>query len=205
MENFDTSFHVRLENLRLEKGWSPYKLSCQAGLGKGAVTDLLAATDRIPRKGTIKKLAAALDVSHDYLLGKTDIKAGNDQRNMTRPGKFGKELQRVIAAIVEFNGDNACLVSLEKPIPALGLEAGAVLVITKGHGLETGDLVAVQIGEEFHVCCIAGQALVSLSGLDSIGTSFDSENIRIIGHLEYAGTSKLGENLQILGDFSNNR
>lgn len=205
LDNRTVSFHARLEHLRLEKGWSPFGLSSRAGLGKGAVADLLASTGRIPRKGTIQKLAAALDVSPEYLLGKTDVKAPLAQDKLTRPGELGSEIQSVIASMIELNGGQIALISIENSIPILGLEAGAFLIVTKGHSLETGDLVAVRVAGELCVCCVAGQSLVNLSGRGGYTLTGVSNFIDILGHIEFTGTSKLGRGLQVMAKLADNR
>lgn len=58
---------ARVEALRIEKGWSQQQLSERAGLGKGAVNDMVNHPERVPRVRTVDGIARALGVSADFL------------------------------------------------------------------------------------------------------------------------------------------
>lgn len=64
----------RLKDLIEEQGWTLSALSMAAGLGKGAVSDLLNHPDRQPREKTLRALAATLGVDLAYLAGRIDHK-----------------------------------------------------------------------------------------------------------------------------------
>lgn len=61
---------AKIEELRIERGWSQAQLSERAGLGKGAVNDLANNPDRKPRPQTLAAIAAALGVDVDFLEGR---------------------------------------------------------------------------------------------------------------------------------------
>lgn len=60
---------ARIEELRIERGWSQAQLSERAGLGKGAVNDLANHPERKPRPATLAAIAAALGVDVAHLEG----------------------------------------------------------------------------------------------------------------------------------------
>jgi len=76
MESNTDILRARLRQLCKENGLSPSGLSIKAGLGKGAVSDILDNPDRHPRRRTLEKIARALDVAPDYLRGQTDQRSG---------------------------------------------------------------------------------------------------------------------------------
>jgi len=93
-------FSVRLQAAREKKGWSQADLATRAGLQPSAVSHFEKGR-RIPSAANLERLADALAVSADYLLGRVDTPspvgptvtqllsdfaqmAGSDQENLMR-------------------------------------------------------------------------------------------------------------------------
>lgn len=68
------SFGKRLNQLLLERDMSPAALSKILGWNTGVISQYLNKPDRDPRLSTAVKIADALDVSLDWLAGRTDSK-----------------------------------------------------------------------------------------------------------------------------------
>jgi transcriptional regulator with XRE-family HTH domain len=193
MKKSNTKLCDRIRDLCLESGWSHSGLSRKAGLGKGAVADILAEPGRSPRPLTIAKLASTLGVDPEYLVGETDVRAEPIDLEANRPGKLGAEIQKVIRSIVALNNDHASYFTLPDPVPALGLAEGALAVVTWGNGLLSGDLVVARVNGRAQVCYVVGRTLVSLSGTGQINHYARDDSVEILGHLEFAGTVDLGK------------
>lgn len=63
----------RIEELMRAKGWTKYRLAKETGLPQSTITSLLSGRVKKPSAETTSKLAEALGVTTDYLLGNTDI------------------------------------------------------------------------------------------------------------------------------------
>lgn len=74
MKNKESKMRDRIRELCAEHKWVPYGLSRRAGLGKGAVANILANPSIKPRKATIAKLSVALGITPEYLMGETDVR-----------------------------------------------------------------------------------------------------------------------------------
>lgn len=70
------SFGKRLNAILLNRGITAADLSRKLGWNSGVLSQYLNKPDRDPRLSTAVKLADALDVSLDYLAGRTDNPAG---------------------------------------------------------------------------------------------------------------------------------
>lgn len=73
------SFGKRLNQLLLERDMSPATLSRMLGWNTGVISQYLNKPDRDPRLSTAVKIADALDVSLDWLAGRTEDQTINAQ------------------------------------------------------------------------------------------------------------------------------
>lgn len=100
------SFGKRLNHLLLERDMSPAALSRMLGWNTGVISQYLNKPDRDPRLSTAVKIADALDVSLDWLAGRTedrsiDVAASDpDAASLLRDySQCTPERRRTIAAL----------------------------------------------------------------------------------------------------------
>lgn len=192
MENPRNKLSERISDLCAERKWSPSGLCRRAGIGKGTVAGIAADQSRTPRPSTIAKIAIALDVAPEYLMGETDVRVGPVSISDKRPGGLSSEIQRIIMSLVALNSDYASLITLDKPIPALGLLAQALVVVTRGHDVRSGDLLMVVKDRKQRVCYSAGPLLVDLSMDGTTNHFVNDDSVDVLGHIEFAGIANLG-------------
>lgn len=70
----------RVRDFRYSKGWGPDELANRAEISRTALYQIESGKTGLPRAGTLRRIAVALDVSMDELLG------DDDEANMLRAG-----------------------------------------------------------------------------------------------------------------------
>lgn len=139
----------RLEELLHERGWSPTRLSLAAGLGKGAVNDILSDPERHPRPATLAKLARSLGVDREYLSGDSDVRRAASRLH-DGPGWAHEDVPEEIAPLLEgldalVGGEGRGLRAYHLPPGAegLGVPADSTVILADVGQPRTGDLVVV--------------------------------------------------------------
>src|SRR5262249_55663210 len=67
-----TSLAQRVRDFRYSKGWGPDELASRAEISRTALYQIESGKTGLPRAGTLRRIAVALDVSMDDLLGHAD-------------------------------------------------------------------------------------------------------------------------------------
>lgn len=73
----------RVRDFRYAKGWGPDELANRAEISRTALYQIESGKTGLPRAGTLRRIAVALDVSMDALLGEeeeTDLHASSSER-----------------------------------------------------------------------------------------------------------------------------
>jgi transcriptional regulator with XRE-family HTH domain len=92
------SFRDRLRRARVQKGWSQADLAAVAGLQQSALSHYENGARR-PSFTNLRRLATALDVSTDYLVGKASARKGGEEqlaREIARLRPADQEIVRVL-------------------------------------------------------------------------------------------------------------
>lgn len=63
----------RVRDCRYAKGWGPDELASRAEISRTALYQIESGKTELPRAGTLRRIAKALDVSIDVLLGNSDL------------------------------------------------------------------------------------------------------------------------------------
>ena len=63
------SLAQRVRDFRYSKGWGPDELANRAAISRTALYQIESGKTELPRAGTLRRIAMALDVSMDTLLG----------------------------------------------------------------------------------------------------------------------------------------
>ena len=63
------SLAQRVRDFRYSKGWGPDELASRAEISRTALYQIESGKTGLPRAGTLRRIAVALDVSMDELLG----------------------------------------------------------------------------------------------------------------------------------------
>ena len=66
------SLAQRVRDFRYSKGWGPDELASRAEISRTALYQIESGKTGLPRAGTLRRIAVALDVSMDELLGNPD-------------------------------------------------------------------------------------------------------------------------------------
>jgi transcriptional regulator with XRE-family HTH domain len=66
------SLAQRVRDCRYSKGWGPDELASRAAISRTALYQIESGKTELPRAGTLRRIALALDVSMDALLGHTE-------------------------------------------------------------------------------------------------------------------------------------
>lgn len=163
----------RIESLLSEKGWSATKLSQRAGLGKGAVNDILTDPERQPRPATLTKLARALGVDKEYLACESDVRRAGSRLHdgpawaeMPERAEAMPLLEKLDLEINEAGGDLTAY-HLPPGAEGLGVPADSTVILSRKAVPKTGDLVVVNDPVLGH--CIRYLAEPYLIGLDDEG------------------------------------
>ena len=104
----------RIKDCRYAKGWGPDELASKAAISRTALYQIESGKTELPRAGTLRRLAKALEVSVDALLGNSDMPPGMDLGSFADP---------------EETADHPSHVSIGEDIfAANGVDAGAANV-----------------------------------------------------------------------------
>jgi len=179
----------RLQALLAEKGWSATKLSTMAGLGKGAVNDLLTSPDRTPREGTLAKLARTLGVDREYLSGESEVRRAASRLHkgpawQDLEGLDAFPLLEKLDIEIDGSGDDLRAYHLPPGADALGVPADSTVILRQIDKPQTGDLVVVFDSRDG--LCIRYLAEPYLIGLDSDGRVrhwLKSESAAVMGKI----------------------
>ena len=68
----------RVRDYRYSKGWGPDELANRAAISRTALYQIESGKTELPRAGTLRRIALALEVSMESLLGHTEGPAGHD-------------------------------------------------------------------------------------------------------------------------------
>jgi transcriptional regulator with XRE-family HTH domain len=85
----------RVRDFRYSKGWGPDELASRAEISRTALYQIESGKTGLPRAGTLRRIAVALDVSMDELLGNSDPSAATKSRPAHEhpvPASRGREL-----------------------------------------------------------------------------------------------------------------
>lgn len=141
------SLAERIADLAKEKGWSNTALSLRAGLGKGAVTDLVQNTGRTPRRATIRALARALGVDPAYLAGEVDVRPenpviieGHGWEVVAQDASISN-LLTAIEGVLDSGAGGLVAYTAQADILPLGVIAGDTLLVDRVQAPGVGDLV----------------------------------------------------------------
>ena len=105
----------RIKDCRYAKGWGPDELASKAAISRTALYQIESGKTELPRAGTLRRLAKALEVSVDALLGNSDMPPGMDLGSFADP---------------EGTADHPSHVSIGEDIfAANGVDAGAANVV----------------------------------------------------------------------------
>src|SRR3954453_18257237 len=66
------SLAQRVRDFRYSKGWGPDELASRAEISRTALYQIESGKTGLPRAGTLRRIAVALDVTMDDLLGHTE-------------------------------------------------------------------------------------------------------------------------------------
>jgi transcriptional regulator with XRE-family HTH domain len=67
------SLAQRVRDIRYSKGWGPDELASRAEISRTALYQIESGKTELPRAGTLRRIAVALDVSMDDLLGHPEV------------------------------------------------------------------------------------------------------------------------------------
>src|SRR5438309_5435536 len=70
------SLAQRIREFRYSKGWGPDELASRAEISRTALYQIESGKTELPRAGTLRRIALALDVSMDTLLGHLEASNG---------------------------------------------------------------------------------------------------------------------------------
>lgn len=188
MTNTGNSVASRVRELCEEQKFTHSGLSKKAGLGKGAVADLLADPTRTPRPATIVKLAIALGVEVEYLLGETNQKSSlepQENRGLGDPrgGCITQKVNKILQSSINSPGGKVNHVYLENGATGLGIPPGATVVLSTNTEPKTGDLVVVFHGG-VHVCYMVEPYLVSLGDFGKPTHFLRDEKTEVLGVIQ---------------------
>jgi transcriptional regulator with XRE-family HTH domain len=83
----------RVRDFRYSKGWGPDELASRAEISRTALYQIESGKTSLPRAGTLRRIAVALDVSMDELLGNAEptahlaMRSARDQQHPTSRGR----------------------------------------------------------------------------------------------------------------------
>jgi transcriptional regulator with XRE-family HTH domain len=83
----------RVRDCRYAKGWGPDELASRAEISRTALYQIESGKTELPRAGTLRRIAKALDVSIDVLLGNADVgtfQLSSFAQGATEQGSQGK-------------------------------------------------------------------------------------------------------------------
>src|SRR4051794_41267525 len=83
------SLAQRVRDYRYSKGWGPDELASRAAISRTALYQIESGKTELPRAGTLRRIAMALDVSMEILLGHGDANPAGSAPAAVRRGRRG--------------------------------------------------------------------------------------------------------------------
>jgi transcriptional regulator with XRE-family HTH domain len=83
------SLAQRVRDFRYSKGWGPDELASRAAISRTALYQIESGKTELPRAGTLRRIAMALDVSMETLLGHTEAAEAQAQVRPPRAAATG--------------------------------------------------------------------------------------------------------------------
>jgi transcriptional regulator with XRE-family HTH domain len=87
------SLAQRVRDFRYSKGWGPDELANRAEISRTALYQIESGKTGLPRAGTLRRIAVALDVSMDELLGDDDPDSTRPASDSSRSGASSRDLR----------------------------------------------------------------------------------------------------------------
>jgi transcriptional regulator with XRE-family HTH domain len=87
------SLAQRVRDFRYSKGWGPDELANRAEISRTALYQIESGKTGLPRAGTLRRIAVALDVSMDELLGDDEPEAARAAAEGARTSSASRELR----------------------------------------------------------------------------------------------------------------
>jgi len=106
------SLAQRVRDFRYSKGWGPDELANRAAISRTALYQIESGKTELPRAGTLRRIAMALEVSMDTLLGHAEAA----QARPTRPSAVGSQSPWVRGSTEWYPGEGA---PISTPTPRL--------------------------------------------------------------------------------------
>jgi transcriptional regulator with XRE-family HTH domain len=107
-EEVDMNLAKRIKDCRYAKGWGPDELAAKASISRTALYQIESGKTELPRAGTLRRLAKALEVSVDALLGNSDMPPGMELASFADPDGTADHLSHVSISedVFASNGDD---------------------------------------------------------------------------------------------------
>ncbi|MEM8849283.1 MAG: helix-turn-helix transcriptional regulator [Pseudomonadota bacterium] len=180
----------RLDELLAEKGWSPTRLSLAAGLGKGAVNDILADPTRHPRPKTLGQLARVLGVDREYLSGDSDVRRAASRLHDGVGWQHGEVPEEVLPllegldALVGGEGRGLKAYHLPPGASGLGVPPDSTVILADGPSATTGDTVVIlDPSQGYAIRYLAEPYLIGLDHDGRVRHWLKSDTTRVIGKI----------------------
>src|SRR3974390_304391 len=84
-------------DFRYSKGWGPDELANRAEISRTALYQIESGKTGLPRAGTLRRIAVALDVSMDDLLGNTEAASHHGPAHPHAAGRFSSSSDPALA------------------------------------------------------------------------------------------------------------
>jgi transcriptional regulator with XRE-family HTH domain len=127
-----TTLAKRVRDCRYAKGWGPDELASRAEISRTALYQIESGKTELPRAGTLRRIAKALDVSIDVLLGNADVgtfQLSSFAQGATEPNPGGPQRRpdwsHEEGAFARNSRQNETYGNSESAEGAAGYEAGA--------------------------------------------------------------------------------
>jgi transcriptional regulator with XRE-family HTH domain len=78
---------IRVRDYRYAKGWGPDELANRAEISRTALYQIESGKTGLPRAGTLRRIAIALDVTMEELLGNGEVVSGSQASSARAPRK----------------------------------------------------------------------------------------------------------------------
>lgn len=120
------SLAQRVRDYRYSKGWGPDELANRAAISRTALYQIESGKTELPRAGTLRRIALALDVSMETLLGNIEGTATMSHTSHTHGAPSGTSMGRSSRVASEwYPNEGAPLAILTSPRPASRFEGEA--------------------------------------------------------------------------------
>ncbi|QDF14282.1 hypothetical protein vBDshSR4C_034 [Dinoroseobacter phage vB_DshS-R4C] len=178
---------ARLADLIEPRGLNPTRLALEAGLGKGAVADILANPGRQVRRVTLNRLADRLGVDPEYLEGAQGVRRAASKLAQG-PGWADRAGDQVVALlqVVEAELDRIAglkVFHLPEGAPGLGVPAGATVIADTGENVISGGLVVVEGERGVAIRYLAEPYTIGTDPSGRLGHEVRAEGVDVLGRV----------------------